>query len=237
MHSSSQAVASSFAVIAIASSSVIAQTTRVGTSAFLWELSTDNGGTWSAGSLEVDQTTTSITARLSVSWSADAGRWFASVRYDALWRSEGLGGLSDSISSISRLPHFNGVPQQLAVTRFGSDLNIDDARDTQPPGQGGFGIIASQVDPGFGSAVDDNPARLLSFRITLDGSLGERTVRGLPITGAPGDTIDRYVRIYTGQAINFPQVTQLPATLRVVPGPTSLALLTIGALSFSRRRR
>lgn len=224
-------------VIAGASSAVVAQTTRVGTASFLWELSADDGATWRPGTLEVDQATASVMARVSVSWSGDAGRWFAGVQYDAVWQSEGLGGLNDSLTFVTRLPDFADTVQQLAVTRLGSTLKIDDVRDTLPPGQGSFSIISAQLDPGFGGAVDDNPARLLSFRVNLDGVPGNRTLRGLPRISAPGDTIDRYVRIYTGQAINLPQVTQFPATLRVIPVPGSIALFAIGFVPLARRRR
>lgn len=223
----------------VSAHSSFGQSTYVGTASFVWELSADRGTTWTTGLLEVPQNQSRVDARVRVSWSADAGTWFNATGFDAVWSGDAGAGPTDSLITAQKEPDFEGAAQNLAATRFGTLLKIDDSRDTLPPGEGQRAILVGQVAPTLGGDNSDNPAQLLRFSFQLDGSLGTRTILALPIALTGGNSTDRFVRIFTtfNGAGNFPLVTQFPATLRVIPGPASLTSIVIVALPLARRRR
>lgn len=212
--------------------------TFFGDEAFEWQVSGDSGASWQGGDLEVPLSQQRSHVRAVASWSADAGFAFGLVRFDATIATDAPVG--DGAMEFSRGVAFStGWVQTIVATRFGSVLKIDDSRDVLPPGEGSHGVTPSQLSPQFGHILDSsNPAVIFAFTLMLDGSAGRRTIDALFLI-PPGHEQDRYMGNYpfaAGGTFNFPRMSYSGASVTVVPGPWSAAMMA-GAFAAGLRRR
>lgn len=222
------------ALTVAANAGVCAAQTQIGTATFTWEAFVD--GQWRGGNVQT--TATDVPVRARVSWSQDAGYAFASTTFDATI-SAPMAGI-DGVITLSRPQPFNANTQTLVASRFGSQIKLDDSRDTAPPGLGARGVSAGQGVEVFGFPFSDaNPAVILEFTLRLDAILGLRTVEALPIAPTNGNATDRWIRIYTNRngAQNLPLVEQQRLQIQVIPAPAAPALATAAAMLALRRRR
>lgn len=214
---------------------------QIGTGLLQWQVSADDGATWSAGLLEAPLSQSSVKVRAMASWTADAGYVFAMVRMDIVWHSEGAGGLLDELADLQYNPRLQGTVYPIGATRFGPSVKIDDLRDTLPPGEGPRGVNIGQVPEGMGIVDRSNPIELFRYSVLLDGTPGDRRMTSYFIApfGSVGNTVDRFMLIYVNYqgATNIPLSTLETATLRVVPTPGALAGFGLFPLLAARRRR
>jgi hypothetical protein len=229
----------SAAVLAFAAATCSAQ---VGTAFFEWQVSTDNGTTWTSGETTVPQTQQSVRIRAWSGWSADAGYGFSAARFDAIVSGAGV---SDTIESFA-IPRSLANASNLAflqVQRFGNVIKIDDRRDTLAPGLGTRGVNVGQgredtFDPPF---LRDNPVAVFEYVLRLDASLGTRTISEsfLAPNRPGGNTTDRVLQIRVGLLFvdNLPLVTRRGASITVIPAPGVLGLTSFALVYNSRRRR
>lgn len=215
---------------------------QLGVGMLRWQVSTDGGGTWEGGLTEVPPEQGSVQVRLLASWSSDGGMYaFAGCQFDAVVRGiDGAGPLDTVVNARRTPPMTSGSAQTIAVTRFGSQIKIDDLRDTLPPGEGPRGVFPGQIVEQFGPPPGwsrDNPVSIFEYTLVLDGSEGDRDLWLLYIAPSGGNTIDRVMRIYTSSsgAQNTPSTMTRGATVRVIPAPGALLLLAMGALGARRR--
>jgi hypothetical protein len=222
-----------FALICGSASTALAQ---LGTGTVTWEA--NDGSGWTSNRLET--TAPSVEVRMKAAWSADVdfGFGLAGIQFDAVVTSPTEA--SDTVTDARRLPRFDqGSFQILTASRFGNQTKIDDSRDTFPPGLGTRGIFPGQLAPNFGWNDRSNPALVFSFRLTFDTTPGTRTINSLYVPPTNGDSVSRYMRIYTNGngAQNFPNTTTLPLDIIFIPAPGPAALAAASALLLTRRRR
>jgi len=207
-----------------------------GTATWSWEASTDGGATWHRGMLEVPTSQGAVQVRSSLAFPpppTGSGGGFSTAALDGV---VGGAGPLDSVSGLNggNLRSFNFV-----ASRFGSTIKIDDPVDTLPPGLGSRWAVLTQ-SRAQGNRSLANPIILLSYTLTLDGSIGDRLVEGI-FRQPPGYPPGHVVSIDMGMAQEAPTLVpfliQEPLTIRVVPTPTTLATGTLGLAFLSRRRR
>lgn len=210
---------------------------QVGTGLFEWQVSADGGLTWNPGLTEVLPTQDFVLLRARASWSSDGGMYmFAGAQFDAVVSTPGEG---DFVANPLRPYPVNSTNQTLVVTRFGNQIKVDDSRDTLPPGEGNRGVFPSQLVDAFGGPYNrDNPITIFLMTLVLDGTPGDRDIRALFVAPTGGNTVDRFMRIYTSElgAQNSPLSTHAGATVRVVPAPGALIFGVLAASSLRRRR-
>ena len=228
-----------FALIAIAG--LAAAASAQGTGSIVYQVSADNGATWNNGTIDVDQSQTSVLVRIQASWSSDLNMYaFAGSQFDAVVSGAGAG---DSVSDATRpFPTGAGSNQTIVATRFGNEIKIDDVRDTSGPGAGTRGVFPGQLVEQFAGTnfTSANPINIFTFKLNLDGTEGLRSFRNLYIAPSGGNTTDHVMRVYTSSSggQNNPVTTTTGGGVNVViPAPGSLALLGLGALAAGRRRR
>lgn len=223
-------------ILASGASTALAQ---FGTATITWEA--DDGRGWTSTRLET--TAPSVQVRMRVAWGAasEVGYMVAGVQFDALIQSPR--GALDSVANPLRPGWFaGGSAQTIVATRFGDALKIDDSRDTLPPGVGSRGVFPGQLVEAFGGPYDrSNPATVFTFRLDLDTIPGTRTINSLYVAPFNGDTISRYLRLYTSPsgAQNRPNTTTLPLEIVFIPAPSAamFASLISFAICGTRRRR
>ena len=233
--------------ITLTASAALAQTTANVT----WQLSLDNGTTWQSGNLVAPQAQASVLVQAQVTvfdngvpFLSQARERFAEAAMEAYVRSPLL--RSDFVSSVQTLQ--SGLPARLlnapfATSQHGDIFKIDNVGDTSSPGQGTFLSTRNIVNATGSTTVRTNPLVILQYRLQLDGLEGDRTFDGgfLAFTGfTRGVAGTNQLLAYpaTGGLTTSPiDVTQVPATLTVIPTPTTLTLFTIGSLFATRRRR
>jgi hypothetical protein len=208
-----------------------------------WQVSTDDGGSWRSGAVEVPSTQDHVRCRVLMAWTPDAGYAFSGTQFDATVTGHDGAGAADTISGIARpYPYNSGTNQTLVATRFGATIKIDDARDTAGPGMGTRGVFPGQGPQDFPdmSWSQENPTSLFEFDLNLDGSLGRRTFDEffLAPTGLPR------ILIYTTSsgatnALTIPsQVSFVDAEVVVVPAPGFIGMAAgLAGWSVRRRRR
>lgn len=211
-----------------------------GTGHVWYEASADEGLTWQKDYLLVAASQTSVLVRIRAAWSGDAGMYaFAGMQYDVTISDAG----SDVATDLTRPYPFGTIQAAtLVATRFGSTIKIDDHRDTFAPGVGTRGIFSGQLiqmhlGADFSTA---NPATVFQFRLNL----GDQTIRTLtslyrPPTG--GDTISRFMRVYTSPMGS--QNTPVSTTSGMIidnytpaPGAALAIALAAGGACLRRRR-
>jgi len=215
---------------------------QTGTGEFAWQVSTDNGGNWAGGVVEVPPSQGSVLVRGALaSWSSDGGMYaFGSAQFDVVVSGAAA---EDRVTNETRTPYVRFQSQTIAVTRFAGRIKIDDARDALPPGEGPRGVFPAMMVQNLAGMLftTAGPLWVFEFTLHLGPTPGDRDITSLFIapSGDIGNTIDRVVRIYTSRSglNNVPSTTVRTAVVRVVPAPGATGLLLMGALAPLRRGR
>jgi hypothetical protein len=217
-----------------------------GTGTFRWEASLDDGATWQRGSIDVPREQASLQIRGVAEWFGQAiGGRFALAGFDGTWTSPTSAGRGDTADSFVHIDYsmteypIGGPPvEQISGQRQGDTLKIDDSRDTFAPGLGPRSIAYFQ-DFNFGIPNTANPMALFQFRLTLDGSVGERTMDAAfrASTSFPGmNPTDRFLVLRSGASYFLPLMTRESLRVNVIPAPGGpLCAFALAAL-FHRRR-
>lgn len=200
-----------------------------------WQVSTDNGATWSNAA--VLNSAGAVQVRGTFAWTGVANSLgFGGSQFDALI----VGGqATDSVSGINRPSPFNFAAQTLVASAYAGGIKIDTSADVAAPGAG-----TGWVNPGQGS-VDgigtnfnsNNPVTVFTYTLNVTAE-GVRTIGNVF-----NQTAGRALSVYTSNAgaqtrlsatavaINTASVTVL------IPTPGTLALAGLGGLAAARRRR
>jgi hypothetical protein len=226
-------VLSVLAVATAASSNAIAQIPG----AMTWQVSLDDGATWLGGDVPVSPSQSSVRVRLMASWGATVGGasppvWFVGTTLDPFVANVGL---ADTIGQVRRrsTSGYALVGSSIVVQRFADMLKIDQFIDTALPGQGQAWLTTSQGTEFIGVFEYGNPIEMLSYSLTLDGSIGVRTITGAWATlsgtsGLPSAFLS------TGQTV---MPTFHDARI-IVPTPGAAGLAGVAAwAAFARPRR
>lgn len=227
-----------FALIAVAGLAAIANA-QTGTGSVVYQVSTDGGATWAGGNVQVQPSQASVLFRAVASWDGFNAVGFAGTQFDSVISNAGAG---DAVANPTRPGTTSGgSAQTLVATRFGTQIKIDDSRDTAAPGAGARGVFPGQLAQQFAGTnfSSANPLVIFQFQLNLDGTEGTRSVNNLYIAPSGGDTVSRYMRVYTSGtgAQNTPTSTTTGASVEVIPSPGALALLGMGLAAAGRRRR
>jgi uncharacterized protein (TIGR03382 family) len=226
-----------FGLIALAG---IAAAANAQAGVYTWQVSADNGATWS--SLVSGSSGSTVKVRLLASWSGvalgtggvDGDIGYGGGQFDGKVTNGG----GDTFAAITRPDPFAFAVQSLVSSTIGADAKLDTAADTS-----GFGAGTGWVGPGQQNRTNAGPAYnntngavVFSYSITLGASSSDRIV-GMVLNSAAG----RAMSIYTNAAgtqvrISATAVTVNNATISV-PTPGSMALLGLGGLVAGRRRR
>lgn len=208
-----------------------------------WEASSDEGISWVRNSLVVSDSSTNVLVRGVCEFPGPANTYFGGAAFDATYTGLGAAGLSDRIplSSVNRC-QIPGLLPQVAVTRWGATLKIDDEVDLFPPGLGPYWWGTGQNAPFRGSHVSGNPICAFGYTVILDGTLGDREVSAIYAREqfGPGGWIRLFRENDRSEIDNvyLHPVEQHPLTLHVVPSTETLALtLVFGIACVPRRRR
>jgi hypothetical protein len=221
------------------------------TAGITWQLSLDNGTTWQNGEVIAPQSQSSVLVRAQVTIFdngvpfLDSSRArFAQARAEAYVRSPVP--RTDTVEGLVILQP--GVPANLfnstfSLSQHGDLFKIDAFGDTQAPGMFLGHRIDNIVTPVGSTPNRTNPLNILRYQLNLDGTTGDRTFDG----GFLAFTSSSSVSAGIDQVLVYPSsgslttsaanITQTPATLTIIPTPTTLALFTISSLFATRRRR
>lgn len=226
---------SALLIVASASATCFGQ---LGTGEIWYEASADNGNSWYRNYLGIGPETPSVLVRVVASWSRDAGMYaFAGAQFDVRITEAA----ADSVTEMQRTwPFYVGSTQTLVATHFGSTIKIDDARDTLGPGAGTRGVFPGQLVEQFAwtNFSSANPATIFQFRLNF----GDATVRDLSslyIAPSGGDSVSRYMRVYTSSSggQNTPTTITHGMTIdNLTPAPGGGAILAIVGLAAAGRR-
>ena len=205
----------------------------------IWQTSLDSGATWQGGYVVVSPSQT-VDVRLVVGW--DPGDYsdptcFFDARFDGVVSGAGV---DDSVSNIMFVQRslFRPPTYPVSVQRQGSLLKIDGEGDLAPPGVGPSALNPNQNPYGVGQIPDfSNPLPILSYRLALDGSPGTRTISGAFNTYP--NTANPWLRIwFADQVYPFAEpLTQIPASVEVIPAPTGIVPFVVALTLAMRRRR
>ncbi len=212
-----------------------------GDAVWRWEASSNGGASWATGALEVESSTSSVLVRARCQFTQFPATYYGGVMFDAV---VGNVGPSDAISNLRfGNTQFNVFLGILDTQRIGSDLKVDWISDTLPPGQGNRWLNPNQSSPQGGTSVSfANPIETMSYTLSLDGSLGERSIYGVfrPQT-YPGISPDRTCIVYDGlnfADVYFQTLREERVVVRVVPSPASaFPVLGLGVLCLTRARK
>lgn len=223
-----------FGLFIVMTTSVLAQVPG----AMTWQVSLDDGATWQGGDVAVSPSQTSVRVRLLASWDAGLGGtsppvWFWFTLLDPYVADVGL---NDAMSEVRRrtADGYSLLGPSLGPQRVGSVLKLDSVTDTALPGAGPGWFSISQGSGITGVFTYGNPIEILTYRLSLDGSLGTRTVSGVwaPNPSAGGAP---QVRLSTGESV---QATFHDARIIVpAPGAAGLGAAACLGLIAARRRR
>lgn len=212
-----------------------------------WQVSTDNGATWSNSA--VLNAAGSVKVRGQLSWNGAAGTALAAVTFDGSITGtsagdagsglvkplvQGLGAQAGAFASPSagviRFSRTTDTGNPGANTNWwtiGQDSNIDTDGDT--------------IADSFTNQNTNNPVTFLTFDFAVDSTEGIRTISSIMSTSTNASTAA--IRIFNpGSGVSasfFNTVTTVnAATVQVlVPTPGTLALAGLGGLAAARRRR
>ncbi|HLP85285.1 MAG TPA: hypothetical protein VK157_13130 [Phycisphaerales bacterium] len=227
----------------------------VATATSTWQISADNGGTWQSGTVSLSQSQQSIRARMLVEVTSQGftnPAHFAHAQFETYLTSSFGAGLNDTISSVRSLRTFVTGPQLVSVVsrsdRFGEILKTS-APSNQPfaPGSGPSLFAENQRTPTSGVPSAINPLVVFEYTIMLDGSLGTRSLSTLWRGGSTQSTpaiIAPLGSIIVGDFANSPTgtiaiapMTDIPATITVIPAPGAAIVFACAAAISLRRRR
>lgn len=210
-----------------------------------WQVSTDNGATWSSNA--VLNSAGTVKVRGVGSWSGTGGLALGAVAFDGTILNTSAG---DSVTGISAAKNANGdagsffdfsrSSQSLSyvASTFGTTIKIDDSTDVSAPGAGTKNIVAGQSTLQFGGTNVNtaNPVTFFVYDLSVDGTAGVRTISSLLKTTSA-------MSVYTttgglSTRFNASVIAQNSATVEVlIPTPGTLALAGLGGLAAARRRR
>ncbi len=203
------------------------------TATYIWEVSNDNGITWTNWCPGNGAT---IKVRLLAFWTGipDAvGVGYGGGQFDATLTSSGSPGF---VSNISRPVPFNFAAQTLVASAVAGGVKIDTSADVAAPGAG-----TGWVNPGQGAHFS-NPSGFNSTNgavvFSYDVLSGIDEVRvGMFLNQTAGRAMSVYSNATGTQIrIDASRTTVRTATYNG-PTPGPLALLGLGALTATRRRR
>jgi hypothetical protein len=213
--------------------------------------STDNGATWQPDSLTVPASQTSVLVRLNVTildgTQALPGRsvHFSSANLESYVTTAVATGdtmLNPLVHEVSSPGNPFLRPGPFAGRRVGNILALDRRNDTTPLGNNPAVFVVNEPT-GFEGPRTFNPLTMLQYELSLDGTVGERSLSSvfLPIFTPAISVGSNQVGVFdyrgTSLVVRAVEITQTPATLVVVPAPSSAAVLASIALFTSRRRR
>lgn len=208
-----------------------------------WEASSDQGQTWHRDSLQVSADTPSVRVRGVCEFPGPPNTYFGGAIFDATLTGIGGSGRGDAIplASVNRCQIQNNLPQ-VAVSRWGATIKIDDANDNLPPGEGPYWWGSSQSAPFRGPHVSGTPICAFEYTANLDGTQGDRRIGGIfaqePFFG-PGAWIRLFRENDFNEVFNtyVHPAEQHELILRVVPAPGVIVTAAAFAIGCVTRRR
>lgn len=205
-----------------------------------WRFSVDGGNSWSPDAITLPESTlASVLVQGIVSWQSNTSTadGFVSLSFDPFVQRTSGSGVNDWIKSPLLLANGGLAPRPgIAVSAFQGLLKIDRDTDLLPPGLGPNWVTPAQT-PVFEGFNLSNPIPILSYSYTLDGTPGVRTVSSA-IAQRSDETNAQFFDADIGVSTPiYVPVTQLPATITVIPAPSPLAAILLAGLLASRRRR
>lgn len=209
-----------------------------------WEGSADEGGSWSRDQLDVGEDASRVRVRAICEFVGPSNTYFGGASFDGVVNGSSSAGSNDTIRtvSITRGQVQNNLPE-LAVSRWGPALKIDYWDDHDAPGIGPYWASTSQSAPFRGPHVSGNPLNVFEYELSLDGTLGERSISALfaiePFFG-PGGWIRLFRENDFGEINNtyIHPVEQHGLVVRVVPTPGAITTVAmIGLVALGRRCR
>jgi hypothetical protein len=203
-----------------------------------WEISTDSGATWSAGSVNVPITQTAVRARYMLTWGTTPSNqeFFNTAVFSPTISGVDGAGMSDTVTNIRGVQLTLGpLPANIQGRRWRVD-EIKIGSDDSPPPNGPVslnGFDALQEIYYFG-----NPVSILEYDLQLDGSLGSRRLSAVwrPRPSNPSNPFALSVVSFTPGPLVY-SYTFNDATLVVIPAPASLALPGVASAMLLCRRR
>lgn len=225
-----------FALTLSASCNVLAQTQVVPVTS-TWQISTNNGATWSSGQTVVPQSTSSVRVRMEVSWTPpvpDPQTFLGAALFDGYVRGTNGAGPADTVTNIFMLDNGFFAPARAAIQgrRVASDLLKIDPGDNAALG---LGLLNSANNaPVTGGIVFGSQVVVFDYRLQLDGTLGSREI-GL-VYGAVSQPVSIVTTTVPSSSYTVQPLTQA-ATLVVVPAPASTVMVGTCAAMLLRRRR
>jgi hypothetical protein len=219
-----------------------------------WQVSLDNGVTWQSSNAIAPPSQASVLVRAQVTvfdngvpFLTQTRARFAQAAMEAYVESDVV--RLDQVAGVRTLQP--GLPAFLGSTPFstsqhGLTLKVDAVGDVTPPGQAQFLFTRNIITPVGSVPSPANPLTILQYQIALDGSLGDRTIRG-GFFGFTGFITDPALNVGAGQIAVYPaagaltafatDITQVPVTLTVIPGPGVIALFACASIFTLRTRR
>lgn len=165
------------------------------TASFWWEVSLDNGSTWTASNIEVTTEQQYIWLRARSSFVSDDWRTiFGRVFFDPFVSGASQG---DDIDQWS-YEEMNWAIRPTVRHRLGNLIKLDQPNDVQPPGLGSGGLTPFQPIPILTYDYDrNNPVTVFSFRLALDGVPGTREVSCALMHLNADNAPDRYTLVWS----------------------------------------
>lgn len=216
-----------------------------------WQLSADNGSSWQSGTLTVPLSQESVRARVLIDVDGEGflgTPHFVQSQMEVYWTSVTFAGLGDTISNVRLLRPFAIGPVLVTTPsrtdRFGSSLKTaGNWPQASPPGTGPTLNAENSVTPTGGVPGVIDPIAIFEYDIRLDGIAGDRSINAMWRGGTYPGVIAGEGAIVVGQfatptwQLVAAQVTELPATLSVVPAPASFPIFAVGVVWGARRCR
>ncbi len=216
-------------VAATCSSVTFAQSPMLVTTS--WEVSADNGQSWQAGVVQVPQSQQSVLVRHVVTWGTPGqGDYLRNGLVVPRIVSVGGIGAEDAASDVSVRQPTGIIPVPTGMGRRFSPGELLVTGSVSPPPTGALSFAAH--DAILGTTFFANPVDVVRFRLTLDGSAGERIISDW-VTNNP---TYRVVSAATPGPYTY-TIVYGTTTLIVVPSPAGLAVLGVASGMLRRRRR
>lgn len=202
-----------------------------------WEASADRGATWTRGAISVPQSQDYLLVRSWIRFPpVQPGGFLNGVDIDPTITAVGRDVINDQVSNVVNL--VTGFPPHVHTPAFGNVRKIDHVSDSLPPGEGPAWVSISQ--PVAVGGRTDNPIATIGFRLTLDGTAGDRIVDGpfyQPPWAPPGHVVTIAMTPLFNTDILVPFLIVDPLTIHVVPSPGGCLALAVGMIAVRRQRR
>lgn len=203
------------------------------TGTLTWQVSNDNGTTWSGVCIGTAGAT--IKVRLLASWTGvppNLGVGFGAAQFDATLMGADGGNV---VSNIVRPSPFNYSAQSLVASAINGGIKIDGSTDVLEPGLGPNWVNPGQGAAGFTFGFNStNPAIIFTYDV-LYGSQNEITI-GSVINSQVGRAMAIYSNdMGTQIRLSSAEVTNIFAF--IAPTPAPLVLMGLACITATRRRR